>query len=200
MAVRAAVVVGVVCGLLGGGIAVAAPNAGQSLGRAAKRHGKHSGRGPRGPRGFPGPQGPQGPQGPGGPQGPQGPQGPAGVAIPLLYKAATASANQEIFNRAGLKIEGSCAAGPTTTLEGRALSEHAIFRASDVVSGTTEASNDLLLNQKFSLTPGNAQSDYVLFYYLAGDGSSIVTATYAVANGTQLPGVDCVLFGTVQVA
>lgn len=188
----AAAIVGA-CTLLIAGVAVAAPAAGSARAQIAKRH-KHHGR--RGPRGF---TGPRGPQGPAGPQGGQGPQGPAGAAIPLLYKARTASANVQIFNQAGLAIEGSCSAGPVTTLEGRAFSEHAILRASDVVSGQTIASNNLPLNEKFVLTPGNAESNYTLSY-LAGDGSSIVTANYGVANRTQLPGVDCVVFGTVEVA
>lgn len=184
-----------VCALLVGGVAIAAPQASSPRGHVAKRHGKR-GSNKRGPRGFTGQPGPQGPQGPGGPP---GPGGPAGSAIPLLYKAATASANVQIFNEAGLAIEGSCAAGPVTTLEGRAYSEHAIIRASDLLSGATYANNDLPLNEKIALTPGSAESNYTLAY-LAGDGSSIVTADYGVADKTQLPGVDCVVFGTIQVA
>ncbi len=195
-ALEIAVAIAATCALQSAGIAVAAPTADSARAQVAKRH-KHHGR--RGPRGFTGPRGTQGPAGPQGSQGPQGPQGPAGTAVPLLYKARTATANVQIFNQAGLAIEGSCAAGPVTTLEGRAFSEHAILRASDVVSGQTVASNNLPLNEKFVLTPGNAESNYTLSY-LAGDGSSIVTASYGVANGTQLPGVDCVVFGTVEVA
>lgn len=196
-----AVVLAAACALLFVGAAIAAAATGGENAHIAKKQSRKAAkkRGPRGPRGFTGAPGPQGPQGPAGSQGPTGPQGPAGAAIPLLYKAASSTSDVPIFNDAGLEIEGSCSAGSLTVLEGRALSEHALVRASDVVSGTSFPSNDLALNQKFALTPGNAESNYTLAY-LSGDGSTIITADYGVADGTQLPGVDCVVFGTIQVA
>lgn len=204
-------VTGLVAGIGFGGSAIASGSTARSdkaegltASAAAVRRGKRGPRGfkgKQGDRGFPGANGPQGPQGALGPQGPGGPQGPAGPAgggLPLLFKASASTADTTIFEGSGLRIQGSCSPGSVTTLTGRSLLDHGVIRATDVVSGAIQSSNNFNLNATVPLTPGSAQSNYVLTY-LAGNAISIITGSYGVANGgMQLPGVDCAVFGTLE--
>jgi hypothetical protein len=152
----------------------------------------------RGPRGRRGPRGIRGKAGPAGPGGPAGPPGPSGVAAPLIFKAQSPTSNTAIFQGAGLLINASC--NPATELTGVSEVAGSIIRATDVVSGSIAASNSSVVNQKFTLTPGGAENNYVLTY-LAGNGSSIVTANYGLANGgMSLVNVACAVFGTISTA
>ncbi len=156
--------------------------------------------GKRGKAGAGGPSGPTGAQGPAGPAGPPGPAGANGVAIPLIFRGQIPTQNTPILNFAGLLVNASCGAGPATSLTGVSEISGSILRATDVVSGAIEASNSTFVNQSFSLTPGGAQNNYLLSY-LAGNGSTILTANYGIANGgMSLINVSCAVFGTVQVA
>lgn len=155
----------------------------------------------RGKHGKQGQAGPQGAQGPQGVAGPAGPAGAPGFGIPLIFRGQIPTQNTPIFNVSGLLINASC--GPTgakTALTGVSIVAGSILRATDVVSGASERSNSTVVNQNFDLTPGGAENNYVLTY-LAGNGSSILTANYGIANGgMSLVNVSCAVFGTVQVA
>jgi hypothetical protein len=152
----------------------------------------------RGKRGKRGKRGRRGPRGFSGPAGPAGPPGPAGVAAPLIFKAQSPTSNTRIFQKSGLLINASC--NPTTELTGVSEVNGSIIRATDVVSGAITKSNSLVVNQKFTLTPGGAENNYVLTY-LAGNGSSIITADYGLANGgMSLVNVACAVFGTISTA
>lgn len=149
-----------------------------------------------GKKGAPGAQGAQGAAGP---AGPAGPAGAGGVTIPLIFRGQIPTQNTPILNLAGLLVNASCGAGPATSLTGISEIPGSIMRATDVVSGAIEASNSTVANQGFSLTPGGAQNNYVLTY-LAGNGSTIMTANYGIANGgMSLINVSCAVFGTVLV-
>ena len=155
-------------------------------------HGKRGKKGARGATGAPGAAGPAGPA---------GAPGANGVAIPLIFRGQIPTQNTPILNLAGLLINASC--GPTeaaTSLTGVSVIAGSILRATDVVTGAIESSNSTVVNQRFSLTPGGAQNNYVLSY-LAGNGSTILTADYGIANGGMtLVNVSCAVFGTVQLA
>lgn len=156
----------------------------------------HRGRAKRGKRGK---QGQRGPSGPAGPAGPPGAPGPAGISIPLLFKAQSPTPSTPIFAAAGLLINGACS-GSNTELTGVSQLNGSIFRATDVVTGAAERDNAMAVNQKILLTPGGAENNYVLTY-LAGDGRSIITSNYGIANGgMELFNVACAAFGTIQVA
>jgi hypothetical protein len=150
-----------------------------------------------GRRGDSGPTGPTGAQGPAGPAGPAGFNGSNAASIPLIFRGQIPTQNTPILNAAGLLVNASCGAGPATSLTGVSEIQGSILRATDVVSGAIEASNSTFVNQGFSLTPGGAQNNYVLTY-LAGNGSTILTADYGIANGgMSLVNVSCAVFGTV---
>ena len=153
-----------------------------------------------GKRGNAGATGATGAQGPAGPAGAPGIPGANGVAIPLIFRGQIPTQNTPILNLAGLLVNASCGAGPATSLTGISEVSGSILRATDVVTGALEGSNSTSINQGFSLTPGGAQNNYLLTY-LAGNGSSIITANYGIANGgMSLINVSCAVFGTVQVA
>jgi hypothetical protein len=163
-------------------------------------HGKAGATGATGPQGPTGATGPAGPAGPAGKAGAPGKPGLAGVAIPLIFRGQIPTQHTPILNLAGLLINASCSESSVTSLTGVSEVAGSIVRATDVVSGSIEASNSTLVNQRFNLTPGELQNNYILTY-LAGDGSSIVTANYGIANGgMSLVNVSCAVFGTVQVA
>jgi hypothetical protein len=157
--------------------------------------------GKRGKSGAAGPQGQQGPVGPAGAAGPPGPAGVNGISIPLIFRGQIPTQNTPILNLAGLLVNASC--GPTeaaTSLTGVSEIAGSILRATDVVSGAISWSNSTFVNERFSLTPGGAQNNYVLTY-LAGNGSTIMTADYGIANGgMSLVNVSCAVFGTVHLA
>ena len=206
----------------GGTVAVAASAATHHV-RGHIASGK---RGPRGPRGKQGPPGPAGANGANGAPGAQGPAGPAGAAgtpgaagasgvtIPLLYESSAPNQTQtEIFNQHGLEMQASCNGSTnsnTVVLTGRATSNGALVRVTDVVSGSNTNSNSLTSNLSFNMAPGlttNFGTD--VFDFLAGDGQTILTGEYGLAdgdgsgvgpNGITLPGVDCAVFGTIFVA
>jgi hypothetical protein len=135
-----------------------------------------------------------------GPRGPAGSPGANGVSIPLIFRGQIPAQNTPILNIAGLLVNASCGAGPATSLTGVSEVAGSILRATDVVSGSIEGSNSTFVNQGFNLTPGGAQNNYVLTY-LAGNGSTILTSNYGIANGgMSLVNVSCAVFGTVQVA
>jgi hypothetical protein len=161
----------------------------------------HGRRGKQGAQGASGPQGPAGPAGQPGPAGPPGPQGASGVTIPLIFRGQIPTQNTPILNLAGLLINASC--GPSeaaTSLTGVSEIPGSVLRATDVVSGSIQGSNSTVVNERFSLTPGGLQNNYVLTY-LAGNGSTILTANYGIANGgMSLVNVSCAVFGTVQLA
>jgi hypothetical protein len=168
------------------------------IARSSKNRGPRGPRGARGPSGANGSAGPAGPQGGQGPSGSQGPQGPAGVAIPLIFEAQNPTSATRIFEWGGLLINASCS--PSTSLTGVSEIEGSLIRATDVVSGAITITNDTKLNELLPLTPGGAENNYVLTY-LGGNGSSIVTANYALANGgMRLVNVSCAVFGTIQIA
>lgn len=158
-------------------------------------------RGRHGARGAQGPSGPAGPAGAQGAQGPAGPPGANGISIPLIFRGQIPTQNTPILNLAGLLINASC--GPTTattSLTGVSEISGSILRATDVVSGAITRSNSTLVNDRFGLTPGGAENNYVLTY-LAGNGSTILTADYGIANGhMSLVNVSCAVFGTVHLA
>ena len=127
-----------------------------------------------------------------------GPQGQAGVAAPLIFKAQNPTFNTKIFEGGGLLINASC--NPLTSLTGVSEVAGSLIRATDVVSGSIVKSNSTFVNDQFNLTPGGAENNYVLTY-LGGNGSSIVTANYGLANGgMSLVNVSCAVFGTIQTA
>lgn len=180
----------------GTGVALAGKSSGTAEASRAKKQP------PRGKRGKRGRRGATGPKGATGPAGPQGPPGLSGVAAPLIFKAQNPTANTRIFESSGLLINASCNStpGPATELTGVSEVAGSIVRATDVVSGAIFKTNSTLVNQKFSLTPGGADNNYVLTY-LAGNGSSIITANYGLANGgMSLVNVECAVFGTISTA
>jgi hypothetical protein len=153
-----------------------------------------------GKRGAPGPAGTQGATGPAGPGGPAGAPGANGVSIPLIFRGQPPTPNTAILNLGGLLINASCSTGSVTTLTGIPQIPGSVIRASDVITNETERSNDTFLNEHLSLNPFEGEDNYLLTY-LAGNGSTIVTANYGVANGgLGLVNVSCAVFGTVQVA
>ena len=150
------------------------------------KRGKRGRRGRRGARGLPGPVGPP------------GPPGPSGIAIPLLFKAQNPTSSTRIFDGSGLLINAAC--NPKTLLEGVSGVTGSVLRATDVVSGSIVKSNNTKVNDKFTLTPGGAENNYVLTY-LSGDGRSIITSNYGIANGgLALVDVACAAFGTIHLA
>lgn len=150
-----------------------------------------------GKRGNAGATGPAGPQGPAGPAGPAGAPGVSGYSIPLIFRGQIPTQNTPILNLAGLLVNASCGSGPATSLTGVSIIPGSILRATDVVSGAIESTNSSFANQGFNLTPGGAQNNYVLTY-LAGNGSTIMTANYGIANGgMSLINVQCAVFGSV---
>ncbi|HEY3970691.1 MAG TPA: hypothetical protein VGL79_04765 [Solirubrobacteraceae bacterium] len=95
-------------------------------------------------------------------------------------------------------MNASCS--PTTSLTAVSELEGSLIRATDVVSGASTITNNTKLNETFTLTPGGAENNYELTY-LGGNGSSIITADYGLANGgMRLINVSCAVFGTVQIA
>lgn len=187
--VTAVLLVALVTTVGGTGIAVAGQTSDPEATAAKKKSGTRGKRGKRGKRG---------PRGRIGPAGPQGPPGPAGVAIPLIFKAQSPTFNTKIYQGAGLLINASC--NPTTSLTGISEVNGSIVRATDVVSGSIYTDNSTEVNDKIVLTPGGAENNYVLTY-LSGNGSSIITANYGLANGgMSLVNVACAVFGTVNTA
>jgi hypothetical protein len=178
------------------GVAVAGQSsgdAGESRVQAKKK--EKSVRGKRGKRGK---RGTRGPAGPAGAPGPQGAPGPAGVSVPLIFKAQSPTPSTPIYESSGLLINASC--NPITELTGVSEVSGSIVRATDVVSGSIFKTNSTVVNEKFTLTPGGAENNYVLTY-LAGNGSSIITANYGLANGgMSLVNVACAVFGTISTA
>jgi hypothetical protein len=151
-----------------------------------------------GKRGKPGASGPTGAQGATGPAGPAGIPGANGSAIPLIFRGSAPTPNETILSVGGLVITATCSTGSVTTLTGVPQIAGSVIRATDAITGETEASNDTFLNEHFSLNPNETQDDYLLTY-LAGNGSTIVTANYGVANGgLGLLNVSCAVFGSVQ--
>lgn len=201
-----ALVVALVTAVVSSGIAVASQRSDSAeASRAHRKNHKKRGhralrgkRGKRGKRGEQGPTGPQGAAGPAGTPGPVGPPGPAGVAAPLIFRAQSPTFNTPIYEGSGLLINASC--NPKTELTGVSEIAGSIVRATDVVSGSITKTNSTSVNQKFTLTPGGAENNYVLTY-LSGNGSSIITANYGLANGgISLVNVVCAVFGTVNTA
>lgn len=192
-----------VSGLIGGGAAFAARGSQSEV--VCEKTGKRKVSCPkkelRGKRGKGGKGGPSGPTGPTGPAGPAGPPGLNGVSIPLIFRGQVPTGSTRIFEAFGLLVNASCGpTEPTTALTGVSAVPGSIVRATDVVSGAISKTNSTLLNQQFTLTPGGAENNYVLTY-LAGNGSSIITAEYGIANGgMSLVNVSCAVFGTVHVA
>jgi hypothetical protein len=157
--------------------------------------------GKKGNTGATGPAGPQGPQGPAGPAGPQGKQGASGLAIPLIFRGQIPTEHTAILNQAGLLINASCTKESITTLTGVSEYPGSILRGVDVSTGDVLAfSNSTHVNDEFELTPVSQTDNYNLTY-LAGNGSTIMTANYGIADGgMSLVNVSCAVFGTVQIA
>jgi hypothetical protein len=207
---------------LAGGTTVAAVTAASASAKVA-----HAASGKRGPRGRTGKTGPPGPQGapgangaPGaagtpGAAGAQGAPGAAGAAIPLLYESSAPNlTSTSIFNQHGLQIQATCTGSQTTAqtvLQGRALAANGIVRVTDVVSGNNFNLNNTSSNGLINMTPGVTGAFGNLdFVFLAGDGQTIITGLYGVGNGNgaspanaatiTLGGVDCAVFGTINIA
>lgn len=194
-----------VAGLIGGGGALAARGSKGEV--VCEKTGKRKVSCPKKElRGKHGKRGAGGPAGPAGPMGPAGPPGANGAGIPLIFRGQLPTSNTRILDVSGLLINASCNAGappasePVTSLTGVSGVPGSIVRATDVVSGAIFKTNSSFVNQQFVLTPGVAESNYVMTY-LAGNGSSIVTANYGIANGgMSLLNVSCAVFGTAHVA
>lgn len=193
------VLVASLAALVGGGALAAAQNSEMTTSaHAAKRGVKRGPRGSRGPRGLRGPAGPQGPQGP---QGPGGSAGAPGAGTPLLFEATANTSSTVLFARDGLRIEGSCSGTKTTTLVARSLSDHAVIRATDVITGAMSSSDNFSTNETLTLTPGGQTNNYVLTFLSAGGAT--LTANYSIANGGGGGGAtnsiaDCLAFGQIN--
>ena len=152
-----------------------------------------------GQHGAPGAQGPAGAQGATGPVGPPGAPGANGVGIPLIFRGQPPTPSVGILNIGGLLINASCSSASVTTLTAYTELPGSILRATGVASGTYVATNDSGPGNHFELAEGG-EDNYVLTY-LAGNGSTIVTANYGVADGgLGLVNVACAVFGTAELA
>lgn len=152
-----------------------------------------------GKRGQPGATGPTGAQGTIGPVGPAGAPGANGVGIPLIFRGQPPTPSVGIMKLGGLLINASCSSGSVTTLTAYTEIPGSILRDTGVASNIYVATNDSGPGNHFELAEGG-EDNYVLTY-LAGNGSTIVTANYGVANGgLGLVNVACAVFGTMELA
>jgi hypothetical protein len=150
-------------------------------------HGKRGKAGPSGPAGAPGPAGPA------------GAPGANGVGIPLIFRGGAPTPSVPILNVGGLSISASCSESSVTTLTGNPVLPGSILRVTGISSNTYIASNDTPAGGRYPLSAGG--EDNYLLTFLAGNGSTIVTANYGVADGgLGLVNVACAAFGTVELA
>ena len=171
--------------------------------------------GATGPAGATGSAGRDGGPGPAGPPGPVGAPGAAGAGIPLLYESSAPTLTlTEIFNRNGLQIQAACGGNTSNNqvmLTGRSTAAAGVVRVVNLIAGTGTYANSTSANGSFNMAPGafsNFGAD--AFMFLSGDGQTIITGEYGIADGDAasppdpgtltLPGVDCAVYGTISIA